>query len=97
MKGFLTILCALALLSTQCTKQFLETKEDIENRLKYLNDKSQEVTNGKILYKYTEEGGVYCEATTNIDQKEFAFIIKKNHIISFCNKIFIFVYFKLNI
>lgn len=85
MKGFFIILCALALLSSLSAKQYSETKEDVENRLKYLNEKSQEVTNGKIQYKYTEEGGVYCEATTNIDQKEFVFNLKKNNVISFCN------------
>jgi len=87
MKGFFMIVCALALLSFNYAKQYVENKEDIEKRLKYLNEKSPEVTSGKIVYKYTEEGGVFCEATTDIDPTEYVFTIKKNYIISFCNKI----------
>lgn len=84
MKGLFIILCALSLLYSLYAKQYVETKEDVEKRLKFLNDKSQEITKGKILYKYTEEAGVYCEATTNIDPKEFAFFLNKNYIIGFC-------------
>ena len=61
-----------------------ENMEDIENRLKFLNEKSPEVTNGKILYKYSNQTGVYCEATQNIDRKEFVYKINKNYVIGFC-------------
>jgi hypothetical protein len=85
MKGLFMIVCALALLSCLYAKQYVESMEDIEKRLKYLNEKSLEITNGKILYKYTNEAGVFCEATTDLDPKEFVFTLKKNHVISFCN------------
>jgi hypothetical protein len=88
MKGFFMILCALALVSSLYAKQYVESMEDIQKRLKFLNEKSQEITNGKILYKYTDESGVYCEATRDIDGKEFVFTINKNYVISFCKKLF---------
>lgn len=88
MKGFILILYALAIISSIQTKSYVENKEEVEKRLKYLNDKSEEVTDGKILYKYTDQTGIYCEATTNIDQKEFVFNLKKNYIISFCKNLF---------
>lgn len=87
MKGLFLILFAIALLSSLYAKQYVENKEDIEKRLKFLNEKSQEITNGKILYKYTDEAGVFCEASRDIDPKEFVFSLKKNYIISFCNKL----------
>ncbi len=95
MKGFYIILCTIALLSSLCARQNFETEEDIEKRLKYLNDKSQEITGGKILYKFTEEAGVHCEATKDISPKEYVFNIKKNYIISFCIKHFILFLIKL--
>lgn len=92
MKGFFMIVCALALLSCLYAKQYVENKEDIEKRLKYLNEKSPEITNGRILYKYTDEAGVFCEATRDIDPKEFVFTLKKNYIISFCNRFISYLY-----
>ena len=84
MKGFILLLSAILLLSLTTSRQYKENMEDIENRLKFLNEKSPEVTNGKILYKYSNQTGVYCEATQNIDRKEFVYKINKNYVIGFC-------------
>lgn len=89
MKRSLIVVSAILLFSTIFAKVYVDTMENIEKRLKYLNDYSQQKTDGKIVYKYTNQTGVYCEATRDIDKKEFVFNLKKEDVISFCKIIFL--------
>jgi len=84
MKEFFIIISVIFLFSDIFAKKYVESIEDIEKRLKYLNDNSQQKTDGKIIYKYTTETGVYCEASRDIDKKEFVYNLKKEDVISFC-------------
>jgi len=87
MKRFIFFLSVIVLFSSIFCKQYIEDIQHIEKRLKFLNDKSQEITNGDIIYKYTNQSGIYCEATRNIEEKEFVFNLKREHLITFCNQI----------
>lgn len=86
MKRFILVISALILFSLTISRQYEENPEDIAERLRYLNSHSQEITSGKIIYRYSNQTGIYCEATTNIDKKEYVYTIKKDYVISFCNE-----------
>ncbi len=84
MKIFILFLGAIILCVYTLAKTYEESPEEIQQRLKFFNEKSEEVTRGKIIYKYSNETGVYCEAASDIGNKEYAFFIKKDYILSFC-------------
>ncbi len=94
MKRFLLILSLIILSSSISSKQYEERIEDIQERLRYLNEKSPEHTAGKIIYKFSNTSGIYCEATSNIERKEFVYTLKKDNVISFCI-IFLFEFKRL--
>ena len=84
MKIYIFALSAIILCAYSLSKSYQEKIEEVQERLNYYNEKTQEVTKGKILFKHSNETGLYCEAATDIEKKENIFFIKKEYIISFC-------------
>ncbi len=85
MKVFLSVLIPILLFSATLSKVYYEKEEDIEKRLKYLNDNSKEKTKGKIIFKHTNETGVYCEATKDIPSHEYTFYLTNDDTINISN------------
>lgn len=95
MKILILAFSAIILSACSFAKIYEEKIEDINKRLKYYNEKSEEITNGKIIFKHTNESGLYCEANQDIEKKEYAFYLKDDYIISFCKLKFLILIFKL--
>jgi tyrosine-protein phosphatase YwqE len=84
MKISIFALSAIILCAHSLSISYEEKIEEVQERLNYYNEKTQEVTKGKILFRYSNETGLYCEAATDIEKKEYIFLIKNDYIISFC-------------
>lgn len=84
MKAFILLISIALLLTISVSKQYTESQEEIQSRLDWLNSHAQNATTGKIVFKYNNQTGIYCEATRNIEKKEFVFQIDKNFVLSYC-------------
>ena len=84
MKAFILLISISLLLTFSVSKQYEENPEEIQSRLDWLNSHTQNITSGRIVYKYSNQTGIYCEATRNIEKKEFVFQINKNYVLSYC-------------
>lgn len=85
MKSNLCGLLILSIVSIIYTRKYSEDKENMQRRLKYLKDWSEEISNGYIDYVFTPETGIYCVAAKDIDNFETTYKIPAKYIISFCN------------
>ena len=80
----INLLILLLSFSLILSRGLFETKEELNKRLSFYNSKSEEITNNRIVFKHSEEKGIYCEAKQKTLRKEFVFSIKKEYLICGC-------------
>ena len=78
-------LIILTIISIIYSKVYREDDANIQRRLKWLQSKSDEITNGSVEYIFTPETGIYCITKKPIEPYDVIFDIPKKYVITFCN------------
>jgi len=61
---------------------YYESDSDANIRLKYFQNLSDKITNGKISFAYSAESGIYCKVLKDIKKHEGVFKIPEEYIIT---------------
>ncbi len=84
--GLLNIIIIISLFTSIFTfeKRYSEDPEHTNKRLKYLQSKTLEMSNGLIDFVYTPEKGIYCKFTRDNQEHDYIFKIPSRYIFSYC-------------